>query len=170
MKTEQILEACKSKLAGVGKHKYALLILLVGIGLMLYPFGEKQQTEHTEIIEKEISMEEKLEDILSRADGVGSVKVLLSLKEGPLYTYQTDEHVITEETQQEQELETVLIRNENGGEAPIVTHTRYPVYEGAVVVCEGAENPSVRLYIVNAVSDLTGLGSDKISVIKMRGN
>ncbi len=40
--------------------------------------------------------------------------------------------------------------------------------EGAVVLCEGAGDSSVRLYVTNAVSVYTGLGSDKIRVIKMK--
>ena len=36
-------------------------------------------------------------------------------------------------------------------------YTKYAIYEGAIIVCEGADNPAVRLRIVNAVSDLTGL-------------
>lgn len=39
---------------------------------------------------------------------------------------------------------------------------------GAVVVCQGADQPSVRLDVTNAVVAYTGLGSDKISVIKMK--
>lgn len=39
---------------------------------------------------------------------------------------------------------------------------------GAVVVCEGAENPTVRLNVTNAVAAYTGLGSDKIRVMKMK--
>ena len=39
---------------------------------------------------------------------------------------------------------------------------------GAVVVCQGADLPSVRLDVTNAVAAYTGLGSDKISVIKMK--
>ncbi len=165
---ETILSSCKTRLGEIGKYKYALLVLLIGIALMLYPFGEKKEVIHSETKETEITMEEKLEEILSRVDGVGSVQVLLSLTEGYSYTYQTDERAVTQETQQERELETVLIRSENGAESPVITHTRYPVYGGAVVVCEGADSPSVRLRVVNAVSDLTGLGSDKISVIKMK--
>ena len=38
---------------------------------------------------------------------------------------------------------------------------------GCVVVCEGADSPAVRLEVTNAVAAYTGLGSDKISVIKM---
>lgn len=39
---------------------------------------------------------------------------------------------------------------------------------GAVVVCQGADQSSVRLDVTNAVAAYTGLGSDKISVIKMK--
>ena len=39
---------------------------------------------------------------------------------------------------------------------------------GAVVVCQGADLPSVCLDVTNAVAAYTGLGSDKISVIKMK--
>jgi len=39
---------------------------------------------------------------------------------------------------------------------------------GAVVVCEGAQDPAVRLNVTNAVAAYTGLGSDKISVMKMK--
>ncbi len=40
--------------------------------------------------------------------------------------------------------------------------------EGAVVACDGAENAAVKLCVINAVSAYTGLGSDKISVIKLK--
>ena len=44
----------------------------------------------------------------------------------------------------------------------------YPVYQGAVVVCQGAGNSQVRLTVIDAVSVLTGLSSDKISVVKWK--
>ena len=39
---------------------------------------------------------------------------------------------------------------------------------GCVVVCEGADSPAVCLNVTNAVAAYTGLGSDKISVMKMK--
>ena len=39
---------------------------------------------------------------------------------------------------------------------------------GAVIVCRGAEDPDVRLNVTNAVAAYTGLGSDKITVMKMK--
>jgi len=39
---------------------------------------------------------------------------------------------------------------------------------GCVVVCQGADSPGVRLDVTAAVAAYTGLGSDKISVFKMK--
>lgn len=52
---------------------------------------------------------------------------------------------------------------EGVGEAEVLLST-----EGAVVICQGAESSTVRLCVTNAVSVYTGLGSDKIRVIKMK--
>ena len=41
--------------------------------------------------------------------------------------------------------------------------------EGAVVVCAGADSAKVRLEVTNAVAAYTGLGSDRIIVMKMTG-
>lgn len=39
---------------------------------------------------------------------------------------------------------------------------------GAVIVCDGADSAAVRLSVTNAVTAYTGLGSDKIWVMKMK--
>jgi stage III sporulation protein AG len=52
-------------------------------------------------------------------------------------------------------------------ESPVTLKTVYPEYLGALVVCEGADNPTVAYQIVKAVAGLTGLGTDKIVVSKM---
>jgi stage III sporulation protein AG len=39
---------------------------------------------------------------------------------------------------------------------------------GAIVLCQGADVPSVRLAIVDAVSKVTGLVANQISVLKMK--
>ena len=63
---------------------------------------------------------------------------------------------------------TVFSANQSAQKTPVVTKTKKASYAGAVVVCDGADSAVVRLRIVQAVSALTGLGSDKISVIKMK--
>ena len=39
---------------------------------------------------------------------------------------------------------------------------------GALIVCEGAENAGVRLEIIHAVGSYTGYSSDKITILKMK--
>jgi stage III sporulation protein AG len=54
------------------------------------------------------------------------------------------------------------------GETPIITQTLMPQYMGAVVVCEGADSPSVCLQLTEAVRSLTGITSDNIVISKMQ--
>ena len=44
-----------------------------------------------------------------------------------------------------------------------------PLYRGALIVCEGGGNDAVRLQVIEAVAALTGLGSDRIAVVKWQG-
>ena len=62
--------------------------------------------------------------------------------------------------------ETVVISQGSGQEAVVITGASYPIFRGAVVVCEGGDRPSVQLAVTKAIAALTGLSSDKISVIK----
>lgn len=65
----------------------------------------------------------------------------------------------------EARLEEVLSDVEGVGKCAVLCSD-----EGAVVVCEGAESPVVRLNVVNAVRGYTGFGSGDIEVLKMRTN
>lgn len=169
----KIEQKARSILSKIGKYKYTALILLLGIVLMLIPQREKVQDERpveqsSERETEEIALEDRLEQILSHMDGVGKVEVLLTLETGTAYQYQTDIQTHTKETDSEVQKETVLASDGSGRQVPITVRTTYPTYQGALVLCQGADSAAVRLDVINAVSDLTGLGSDKISVIKMK--
>lgn len=158
-------------LTKAGTYKYAAMVLLLGVTLMLMPQKEKQQIEPpAEQIKEETSLEERLETVLSQMDGVGKAKVLLTLATGTSYQYQTDVRTYTKQEDTEVQKETVLASDGAGKQSPIAVRTTYPTYQGALVLCQGADSATVRLDVIDAVSDLTGLGSDKISVIKMKGN
>ena len=63
---------------------------------------------------------------------------------------------------------TVTVNRGSGYQEVVITRQVCPVYQGAVVVCQGAGNAAVRLAVVEAISALTGLSSDKISVVKWK--
>lgn len=62
-----------------------------------------------------------------------------------------------------EKLEALLSQIQDVGRAQVLLSKN-----GAVVVCDGAELATVRLNVTNAVTSYTGLGSDKISVMKMK--
>ena len=157
--------------AQLGKYKYALLVLLLGIVLALFPTGGKKQTAASapDTRQAELSQLEQtrqaLRALLRQVDGAGEVDVLLSYSAGAEQVYQTDRESSRsgEDTQQK----TTAVLQQSGSErTPVVRKTLYPVYQGAVVVCQGADSSAVRLAITETVQALTGLASDRIQVVK----
>ena len=52
----------------------------------------------------------------------------------------------------------------SGSQEVVPLQTLAPEFRGALVVCPGGGDPRVRLTLTQAVSALTGLGTDRISV------
>lgn len=149
------------------KYRHAWLILAVGLLLMLLPSGQKKEPEPS-AAEPESTMEERLSDILSQMDGVGKARVMLTQSSGEEILYQTNENSSRTETTQNRQITVVTVTGSSREEAGLVRQINPPVYLGAIVVCQGAEDPVIRLAVVNAVSRVTGLGADRISVLKMK--
>ena len=153
----------------LGKFKYPVLILLLGVLLLLLPrpSGREAEPEATAPAVEERSTlaveETRLANLLSRIQGAGAVEVMLSLKSGEQIHYQTDTQLQTGGSTEEslrQEDNTVLYGT--------VQQVTAPTYQGAIVVCQGADDPGVKLALVQAVASVTGLGTDQITVVKMR--
>ena len=155
----------------LGKYKFVLLIFTLGLLLMLLPEGEEQTEDPQETasgVTAEATLEEKLSQILSRVKGAGQVQVLLTYSSGEETVYQTDLDSSQKEGSVSQKSDTVTVtdaqRNQNG----LIQRVDPPVYQGALIVCQGGDDPTVKLAIVEAVTKLTGLGADKICVLKMK--
>lgn len=151
------------------KYRLVLLIVLAGLLLMLLPGGSGQETEEVRQERETFSLEEterRMEEILSRIEGTGKLQLMLTLKSGSqLYLAEdTDESADGEEVQVQRE--TVTLHRGSGYEDVVITRQIYPMYQGALVVCQGADKAAVRLAVTEAVAALTGLSSDKITVVK----
>ena len=162
----------KSLWKAVEKYKYVLLILLVGIVFMLWPSGQQEErsVESAGVAAFDLEAEEqRLEKLLTRVQGVGEVKVMLSLASSTEQILAQDNALtyagqVTAPDDYQREETTVILSQGSNGEEVVVTKEVYPTYRGALVVCSGAGDTQVRLAVIQAVSAITGLGSDKISV------
>ena len=154
------------------KYKYVCLVLLVGLLLMLLPDLSSPQSSSEKQAEipsqTKTSEEEKLAAILTQIEGAGEVRVMLSLSRGEETVYQADTDNSSGENTSSLRMESVIISTEDRKETGLIRQVNPAVYQGAVIVCKGADDPVVKLSIVEAVADITGLGSDKISVLKMK--
>ena len=162
----------------ISKYRFVLLIAAEGILLMLMPSfgGEKGQDARTAQLQNaaDFSVEQtqkELEEILSDIDGVGRVRVMLTVASGIQRVYQSDREISYSGLASTPEdytstTQTVLLDRSGSGDEALQTQELYPPYVGALVVCDGAGNSGTVLKVKEAVSVLTGLGSDCISVAR----
>lgn len=153
------------------KYRLPLLAALVGVAILLLPSGG--ETEEEQSAEAEVysltETEARLEQLISAIDGVGKARVMLTLRSGETLSLAQDSSASAGsggDTRQEQQILTV--NRGSGRQEVVVTQRLYPTYQGAVVVCQGAGDSRVRLTVIETVSVLTGLSSDKISVVKWK--
>lgn len=124
-------------------------------------------------------LEMKLEDILSKIQGVGEVNVFINYSESseiiPMYNESTQTSN-TEETDtsggtrtiEETDSQKEIIYEENDGEkTPITQKVIEPKIEGAIITAKGANHAEVKSSIIQAVEAVTGLATHKIQVFEM---
>ena len=162
------------------KYKFAVLILLLGIALLLLPSSQKetktQTTEAPQTTEDDdayaAQTEQRLTEMLSNIEGAGKVEVMLTLRTGSRTRYLTDtqnsEETSDSGTQRTSEQKTVILSEGSAYDKAAVSAVDYPLFQGALIVSEGADSASVKLALTQAVAALTGLSSDQITVVKMK--
>ncbi|MDD6294332.1 MAG: hypothetical protein PUA71_11035 [Eubacteriales bacterium] len=179
----------------IGMEKL-LIIAICGVVLVMLPSPDKKlksskQTETTNSSGSqniEISgddycekLEKRLEDLISKIDGIGEVKVMITLKA-------TEEKIVLTEVSYEKNDENstdssgvvntknsykedrVVVYEEgsDGNKVPYVTKENAPEIEGIAVIAEGGNNADNVLKISEIAQALFGISSHKISVIGMR--
>ena len=124
-------------------------------------------------------LELKLEEILSKIQGVGEVNVFINYSESSEIIPMYNENTKTSNTQEtdtsggtrtieESDSQKEIIYEENDGEkTPITQKVVEPKIEGAIITAKGAGNADVKSSIIQAVEAVTGLATHKIQVFEM---
>ena len=129
--------------------------------------ARREQQEYQEYLEQ------RLEDILKTMDGVGNVRVMITVKDKGEKVVAKDNTTSNSSTTSEDGLVSNDYSSESttvydGEDTPYETKELLPEVEGVVVVAEGAGNAAVETEIYETVMALFEVDAHKISVGKMR--
>ena len=139
---------------------------------------KKEKSSDIELVKStniDNSLEKRLENILSKISGVGSVNVLITYSESgsilPLYN-ETSNNSKTEEkiesgntktTETTESKKEIIVDSTSN---PIIEKSVNPKIEGAIITAKGASNANTKANIIQAVEAVTGLASHKIQVFE----
>ncbi len=173
------------KISQKGKQNVVVLIGILGIFLILvsemnFSSGnEKKVSQNNSLQEYKIQTEKEITSLLKEINGVGNVKVMITLESGQENIYAQQEKNINdyqndknENRNQESSKNTfenqVVIVNNSGNNSALVEKVLQPTIQGVAVVCSGADDISVVSAVTNSVSVVLNVPTHKICVTKMR--
>jgi len=171
------------------KNKNAIYIaaaLVLGILLMCIPAllpdaGENtesvgMQTDKTEYGEM---LEKKLLEVISKIQGVGETSVMVTIETRKEYVYAYEERKntnistdkgskgeIRDANQEDIQKSLIVVNDGSGKETPVLIKEIAPKVQGVAIVCEGGDDPIVKSKIVEAVTTVLNIPSNRVCVIK----
>lgn len=159
----------------------ALLCLLVAF----WPFGKEEASTSSAVSQTQddfqeqyrLSLQTQVEELLGEMEGVGRVKVYLTLSSTQKTQYQSDSSRQTDRTdgeaqtayQDSAEQQVVLVEDDQGNSKALVSSVLLPQVQGVAVVCDGGDSPTVQKRISDAVSALLNIGASQISIARRAG-
>ena len=131
--------------------------------------------------DKNMLTSKNLEDILSKINGVGKVKVYITYSQTsqimPMYDEDSTESTTEEKDSgggtriinESSTKKDIIYEENNGVKTPITQSVVNPKIEGAIITAQGAGDANVKANIIQAVEAVTGLATYKIQVFEMKG-
>lgn len=143
--------------------------------------GHPNQHQGYDSYSYERVLERRLEEVLSLAEGVGEVRVLVNFIQGPTTVFAVDRSLNYSSTQeqdaqggtrnqtsQQGQDKTLIITDRSGVGQPLIVTENPPVIGGVVIIAEGGENVLVREALTRAASTLLDIDIDRVQVMTMR--
>ncbi len=155
------------------KYRAVLAVLLAGVLLLASGHGgnEPAQTAGADTAASQEfdlnGFQQELQARLTAIDGAGRVALMLSLDQTEEAVYAVNTRQTSGSDSRSLESDVSVVSNGSYGETPVTVKSGLPVFRGAVVLCDGADDASVRLAVTQAVGTVCGIGADKVTVLKM---
>lgn len=127
--------------------------------------------------EMETSYEKELEDMLNKIQGVSEAEVMVNLDSTNIHVYEknlikgsqtteeSDQHGGDRTVEDQTEESQVVLVRQGDREVPLLVQTKKPEVRGVFVIAKGAENKTVENWIVESVSRVLDVPTDRKSVV-----
>ena len=154
------------------KYRAVLAVLLAGV--LLLASGHSGNTASADSTVSQSfdlnDFQQELQARLAAISGAGRVELMLSLDQTEESVYAVNTRQTSGSDSRSRESDVSVVSNGSCGETPVTVKRVLPVFRGAVVLCDGADDASVRLSVTQAVSTVCGIGADKVTVLKMQSD
>jgi len=139
--------------------------------------GKTTKDSTSDIAELEAELETELAEMLNKIQGVADTEVMVNLDatnekvyeknniKGQQTTDESDTNGGTRQIEDQTEESQVVIIRKGDEEVPLLVQTKQPEVRGVFVVASGAEDPSLKNQIVEAVSRVLDVPTHQISVM-----
>lgn len=172
-----------NKIKDIFKRDKKLLIIFIlavsGIVLLLFSevFDDEKIKNDKDVVmtnENYADMiENKLAEIISSVDGAGRTEVMVTIETGEENVYarqvKTDEEKSENKNSTNYEYEYIVIKSGSSTENGMLLKVIEPNIRGVAIVCDGGDNAAIRENIINIVSAVLDIKTNKISVCKRKG-
>lgn len=166
----------KSIVSKILSDKKYLVIIFATIGIIIIAFSyimpkaEREVKETFSESEYVSDLENRVSKIVSKIEGAGECDVMININSTieSVYVKENKKSYDNDETKSRGETEdsVLTMTDENGNQSAVVTKQIMPQISGVTVVCDGGNSVYVQKSVIEAVSTLLDISSNKVCVIE----
>ncbi|MCR4925703.1 MAG: hypothetical protein K5917_05380 [Clostridiales bacterium] len=129
--------------------------------------NETAQSSNINLDNYSSQLENRLAELISSINGVGKVKVMITLESSEKSVYATSENIKKDKESEDYDSQYILIKSGSSKEEALLINILQPKVRGVAVVCQGADNVYVKQRILDTLSAVLDVNSTHISITPM---
>lgn len=147
------------------KTEYLLIVALIAAIVLAaaFSFGKSSSKNTATVSETDryvSSLENKLQSVISGIKGAGKSSVVITVNGAISSVVAVDEKTVEENGRKTTTVSTVM----SGGK-PVILGEKNPEIAGVLVVAKGADDITVKMAILNAVTVALGVNCNKVQIL-----
>ena len=106
-------------------------------------------------------------DLISAIDGAGGVRVMVTIESGSENVYAVEQSGDSSSSSESYDKKYVIVEKD-GTDSGLMLKVVEPQIRGVAVLCTGADSAEVRSEIIDTVTAVLGVSSNRVSIAKMK--